>query len=160
MVNENTLTLSNVGSELEHIFREAGLTSIDQLRSEHILTTIHDIRRVIMGPDPPCWNASKRRMNARVYNIICALDSSDDVNYDDGYGPPEYLKCPLTRRLFEEPVVTPCGYTYERSAIEPWVRGAHSDPISCKYLDPNHIFVSNHNIKKCVEDYLSKEIMV
>lgn len=78
---ENTLTLSNVGSELEHIFREAGITSMDQLRSEHILTTIHDIRRVIMGPDPPCWNASKRRVNARVYNIICALDSSDEVNY-------------------------------------------------------------------------------
>ena len=158
MVNENTLTLSNVGSELEHIFREVGITSIEQLRSEHILTAIHDIRRVIDGPDPPCWNASKRCLYTRVLNIICALDSSD-VPYD-GYGPPDFLKCPLTRRLFEDPVVTPCGYTYERSAIEPWVRGTHLDPISCKYINPNHIFVSNHNIQKCVKDYLSKEIMV
>jgi hypothetical protein len=148
MVNENTLTLSCVGSELEHIFREAGITSMDQLRSEHILTTIHDIRRVIDGADPLCWNASKRRMNARVYNIICALESSDEVNYDDGYGPPEYLKCPLTLRLYEDPVITPCGYTYERSAIEPWVHGAHSDPLSCKYINPNHIFVKQPQHKK------------
>jgi len=31
---------------------------------------------------------------------------------------PEYLQCRITLDLMEDPVITDCGQTYERSAIE------------------------------------------
>lgn len=54
------------------------------------------------------------------------------------------LLCPLTRQLFADPVIAGDGHTYERSAIEAWVRAGnrHSPitglPLGSGGLRPNH----------------------
>ena len=34
------------------------------------------------------------------------------------------IKCPLTQKEFEDPVTNTCGHSYEKSAVENYVRGA------------------------------------
>lgn len=43
---------------------------------------------------------------------------------------PPYLICPLTNHLFENPVITPDGHTYDRDAILLYLNLNHTDPIS------------------------------
>ena len=43
---------------------------------------------------------------------------------------PEYLICPLTNRLFENPIITPDGHTYDRDAILLYINLNHKDPNS------------------------------
>ena len=55
----------------------------------------------------------------------------------------EPLCCPITRRLFFDPaILVGDGFTYERSAIETWLAGHDTSPmtgsaIDCKTLVPN-----------------------
>lgn len=45
-------------------------------------------------------------------------------------GIPEEFICPITHKLFEDPVVAQDGHTYERSAIEDWFRRSVSSPMT------------------------------
>ena len=41
-----------------------------------------------------------------------------------------YLICPLTNRLFENPVITPDGHTFDRDAVLLYMNLNHKDPVS------------------------------
>ena len=41
--------------------------------------------------------------------------------------PPQYL-CPITQAVMQDPVTTADGHTYERSAIERWLRTHDTSP--------------------------------
>jgi len=56
------------------------------------------------------------------------------------------LDCPITHERMIDPVIAPDGYTYERSAIERWIREHHTSPLdpskridSVANLTPNRI---------------------
>ncbi|CAF1287322.1 unnamed protein product [Rotaria sp. Silwood1] len=56
--------------------------------------------------------------------------------------PEESLFCPITFELFTDPVLAQDGHTYERQAIEEWIRQHGTSPItrqslSLEYLYPN-----------------------
>eukprot|EP00887_Chlorella_sp_A99_P005212 scaffold1.g5212.t1 len=46
----------------------------------------------------------------------------------------ELCTCPLTRVMLEDPVVAADGHTYERAAIEAWMRGHGHSPVTGKPL--------------------------
>ena len=60
--------------------------------------------------------------------------------------PKEYY-CPLTKRLMKDPVVDTEGNTYEREAIERWLRVQSSSPITNGYLSLDMI-KPNRDLKK------------
>ena len=47
---------------------------------------------------------------------------------------PEEFFCPLTKQLMKDPVVDNDGHTYEREAIERWLRAQSSSPVTNEYL--------------------------
>ncbi|GMI27994.1 hypothetical protein TrRE_jg3120, partial [Triparma retinervis] len=54
----------------------------------------------------------------------------------------ETFCCPLTKQRLEDPVIDPEGNTYERSAIEEWLKEHSTSPItrsplSLEQLAPN-----------------------
>ena len=56
--------------------------------------------------------------------------------------PPE-ITCPITQEVMRDPVATVDGQTYERSAIEHWLRDHNTSPLTgevlaMKMLIPNH----------------------
>ena len=61
---------------------------------------------------------------------------------DEAELPPE-ITCPITQEVMRDPVATVDGQTYERSAIEHWLRDHNTSPLTgevlaMKMLIPNH----------------------
>jgi len=44
--------------------------------------------------------------------------------------PVEQYLCPILGTIMENPVLAPDGYTYEKSAIEDWIRRDGTSPIT------------------------------
>ena len=64
--------------------------------------------------------------------------------------PEDALLCPITLELFCDPVVAQDGHTYERKAIEQWLRRNGTSPITNQSLSLEHL-VPNYAIKKMVD---------
>ena len=55
---------------------------------------------------------------------------------------PAFLKCPITGQLFNDPVVAIDGYTYERSAIEQWLRARCVSPVTLLPMQHSNVYPS------------------
>jgi hypothetical protein len=53
--------------------------------------------------------------------------------------------CPITRKLMTDPVIDPDGNSYERSAIESWLKEYSTSPIVSIFLKINYFF---HQIRR------------
>jgi ubiquitin-protein ligase len=71
-------------------------------------------------------------------------------------GIPEFLVCPLTLELFKDPVVTPHGHTFERTAIEAAIVAQGKCPLSRQPLTSEQL-VANYAIKGAVAEH--KKVM-
>lgn len=70
--------------------------------------------------------------------------------------PPEFI-CPLTRRVFQDPVIAADGYTYERVAIEEWLSREKISPTTQQLL-PNKNLIPNLTFKKLIESTIRPEV--
>jgi serine/threonine protein kinase len=62
------------------------------------------------------------------------------------------LLCPLTLDLFRDPVVAQDGHTYERNAIEEWIRKNGTSPLTRQPLSIQHL-IPNITVKKIVDSF-------
>ena len=67
----------------------------------------------------------------------------------------ELLKCSLTSDFFIDPVITPCGFTYEREAVEQRIRSSRTDPVTYKTLTLEQIR-PNLVIKQMVDVFIEE----
>jgi hypothetical protein len=66
----------------------------------------------------------------------------------------EFL-CPITYELMREPVVAQDGHTYEKSAIEKWLKSQHL--ISPRTGQPmDGLMIPNVNLKKLIQDMINE----
>ena len=65
----------------------------------------------------------------------------------------EFL-CPITYELLREPVVALDGHTYEKSAIEKWLKSNHISPRSGEIMEDS--IVPNTNLKKLIHDMINE----
>ena len=68
----------------------------------------------------------------------------------------ETIYCPLTKQIFCEPVVTLAGSTYEKEAIEDWLKCSSIDPTTGNPLD-KEILSPNLYIKTKISNLLQKQ---
>ncbi|CAF2510127.1 unnamed protein product [Rotaria sp. Silwood2] len=68
--------------------------------------------------------------------------------------PEDALLCPITLELFRDPVMAHDGHTYERQAIEEWIRKNGTSPITNQQISLEHL-VPNYAIKKMVDHFES-----
>ena len=69
---------------------------------------------------------------------------------------PDYLRCPISDDLMEDPVLIESGNTYERSMIEQHFKtNGYFDPVSRQNVNPDFIY-PNRNLKKASEDFVAK----
>ncbi len=62
----------------------------------------------------------------------------------------QYLICPITLKLFNDPVLAEDGNTYEREAITQWIVQHGTSPKTKKVLKLNQLTLNNQ-IKNAVE---------
>ena len=65
--------------------------------------------------------------------------------------PAEFL-CPISMRMMRDPVTTTAGSTYERSAIEQWLRKHDSDPMTNRKIE--NLLIPNPAVKDAITDFL------
>lgn len=65
----------------------------------------------------------------------------------------EFL-CPITYELLREPVVGSDGHTYERDAIEKWLKTKNISPRNGEVMLNN--IITNLNLKKLIQDLISE----
>ena len=61
------------------------------------------------------------------------------------------LHCPITQRLFQDPVIAADGRTYERKAITRWLREHGTSPITRQAMDVNTL-QTNHIVLEMINE--------
>jgi hypothetical protein len=71
---------------------------------------------------------------------------------------PDALRCPITQDVMVDPVmVTETGHTYERSAIEQWLRTRNTDPTTNVQLTSKTL-IPNHSLRSTIEGFLENNV--
>lgn len=96
-------------------------------------------------------NSSTKEDNPR--HLICLnIENLEEFEYNI----PDHLLDPISFELFNDPVITPSGITYEKSHILDHLdRKGHVDPLSRTPLNPNSLY-PNLAIKDSTLEYISQ----
>lgn len=70
--------------------------------------------------------------------------------------PPEFT-CSITAQIMFDPVSTSTGDTYEREAIENWLKRRSSNPVTGEYL-ASTVVTPNKSLRKLIRDWLEKHV--
>ncbi|XP_072529444.1 uncharacterized protein [Salminus brasiliensis] len=70
---------------------------------------------------------------------------------------PPNLKCPLTKKVFVDPVKTKDGFTYERKAIEKHLQGSRTDPLTKKLLRRTD-WKDDRDMRRAAEEFRTSQI--
>ena len=62
--------------------------------------------------------------------------------------------CPITYELMREPVVASDGHTYEKAAIEKWLKQHQISPRTQEPIGP--LTIPNINLKKLIQDIIDE----
>ncbi|KAJ1637310.1 hypothetical protein T492DRAFT_952578 [Pavlovales sp. CCMP2436] len=151
-----------------HLRRALGLTS------QTSVSYGADIRRAMLHANKMRWQcdaaASLRALDAAeplLQQHARALADGGEVlasieralrevrtHLDPTQAVPDFLCCAISLELLEDPVTTPCGFTYERKALEEHLRAVgRFEPHSRKPLEAGQA-VPNLAIRKAVEAFL------
>ncbi|KAL1215045.1 U-box domain-containing protein 52 [Cardamine amara subsp. amara] len=71
-------------------------------------------------------------------------------------GPPSHFICPLLKGVMNEPCVAADGYTYDREAIEEWLREKDTSPVTNLPL-PNKKLLANYTLYAAIMDWKSNK---
>lgn len=63
--------------------------------------------------------------------------------------PPDFI-CPITTMIFKDPVMTEDGNTYEREAIEAWLRTRNTSPLTNMPLTSKKL-IPNITLRKLID---------
>ncbi|CAN7089866.1 unnamed protein product [Brassica rapa subsp. narinosa] len=71
-------------------------------------------------------------------------------------GPPSHFICPLLKGLMNQPCVAADGYTYDREAIEDWLREKYTSPVTNLPL-PNKNLLANYTLYSAIMEWKSNK---
>lgn len=112
---------------------DATSVSIDELYSfcnsklKRYIITIRDLR-----------NAEGVRLSGQNPNTRVSVVEEEEEE-DDDYLPPEWF-CPITTDVMHDPVLLSDGHTYERRAIEDWLRESNTSPMTGVALVTGNVY--------------------
>lgn len=69
--------------------------------------------------------------------------------------PPDHFLCPITFQLMHDPVVSPSGFTYEKSVLCDALERNPTDPLTRKKITIEECY-PNTNLKQAIDDYLAQ----
>jgi len=61
------------------------------------------------------------------------------------------LQCPITLEVMRDPVIAGDGHSYEREAIERWLQGHRTSPLTGRAL-PHANLIPNHSLRGLIEE--------
>jgi hypothetical protein len=147
-MTDSLRTLDGVGAVSTEVLLLAGFKTIEDLKKEvgygqRIQKAIDILKEEKTHFKSPYWNSLALRCCKIVERIQSARASP--------FIPSQYM-CPITQDWMMNPVVTPSGHSYERSAIVEWLETDCRDPFTRKELKISEV-IPNRNLKDAIEHY-------
>lgn len=99
--------------------------------------------------------------------ILEGLDSSEIQHYNNikefrrnnASSIPKDFICPLTKEILYDPVMTSDGASYERQAIDLWLKKSNISPVTKSVIESN-ILLPNFALKQFIKDYLNENKVI
>ena len=89
-----------------------------------------------------------------VLNEFQKIINAQSKEYNKKLEIPQYLICPITDDLMEDPVVLQSGFTYEKSTIlKHFQVNGSIDPLTREEVDSTKL-ITNQSIKQATEEFL------
>lgn len=108
------------------------------------------------NPRPKSPNSSFSSESSNSQFLATSTNSTSSIE-DDA---PDWILDPISFSILKDPVVTPCGITYERAPLMDYLQNhGNRDPITRKPLHTNDL-VPNLAIKEVVAEYLREHEIV
>ena len=92
---------------------------------------------------PKVINDDFGKIYVRANSVIDEEDEEDKI---------KSFTCPINKKIMEDPVITPYGTTYEKSAILDWIEKNKTDYNSDKILTKDMI-IPNYILKVAIKKY-------
>jgi len=70
--------------------------------------------------------------------------------------PPEMI-CPISNDLMKDPVICADGHTYEREAIQKWIRRKASSPMTNQRLQEPVQLIPNHALRSLISNFVDSK---
>lgn len=83
---------------------------------------------------------------------VTTATTSSKADFD--YTPDEFL-CPISREIMQDPVIAADGYTYERAAIESWIKAGNSRSPMTNSLLLNQQTTPNRTVKMLIQRHIT-----
>ena len=80
--------------------------------------------------------------------VTTATTKDEEIDVDGK----ESFVCPINQTIMEDPVITPYGTTYERSAILNWLKKHNTDPLTKKKLSKD-MLITNYALRSAIQEY-------
>ena len=96
----------------------------------------------------------QQQEDEKIENNNISLEKSNTMptnDEDETEGKDSFI-CPINQTLMKDPVITPYGTTYERSAILNWLKNHNTDPLTKKKLS-KEMLITNYALKSAIEYY-------
>lgn len=80
---------------------------------------------------------------------------------------PDSFKCPINRSLMRNPVICTDGHSYEKSAIQKWLKKSDKSPLTNLVLEKklyitsnvtleSIILIPNHSLRKSIQEFIEQ----
>ena len=101
----------------------------------------------------------KKKLNIKPKVVCGEIDNnnyiwvnSETTKEDEDKERVESFICPISKKIMEDPVITPYGTTYEKSAILNWIKKNKTDYINNKVLTED-MLVTDYVLKTAIKEY-------
>merc|ERR1712154_122359 len=144
-VNENVLdTMQQERTEMTDIKKEEILTAVQDLLKSADLSLSDDAQKMMDSN-----LALKEQLSVKTHEMKSLEKKSKKLSKQVLKSVDTFL-CPITREPMEDPVICCDGHTYEREAIELWLRNNSRSPKTNQPL-PSRDLVPNHALRSSIE---------
>ena|SRR5438045_928630 len=145
---DNINNIEGVGKISMDVFLRAGFNTIGDLMEEvgyaqRIQQAIDVLKEERTQYDDIYWGNLARRCS----RIIERVKNAEAYPFV----PSQYM-CTITFDWMDDPVVTPSGYSYDRTALEKWLRNKPYDPQTRQPLTIDQVY-ANRNLKDAIEHH-------
>ncbi|KAF7096819.1 hypothetical protein CFC21_098717 [Triticum aestivum] len=84
-------------------------------------------------------------------NILSRLTSSQKFESQNTVVPSHFI-CPISQEVMDDPCVAADGHTYERTAIEAWLKKHKISPIT-KHILPSLTIIPSHSLHEAIQQW-------
>ena len=116
----------------------------------------YGIKKLFFDDDKPTKKGEEEAEEEIEDKTVDTQQTIDDIDEDEIAEEIKSFVCPITNAIMEDPVITPQGISYEKSAIEDWLKKHNKCPLTNKPLYKKDL-IRNIALKNSIQEYIKRK---